>query len=505
MPCVSVVIPCYNQGAFIDETINSVLAQTCQDFEIIVVNDGSTDPFTVNHLQQLNFPKTRVLHTENQGLSSARNNGIREAQGEYILPLDADDRIGPTYLEQAVQLLDADPELGIVYCKARFFGDRNGEWQLPEYSLEEMLLNNVIFCTSFFRRADWEEVGGFDPAMIYGWEDYDFWLSLIERGRQVQRIPEILFYYRIRSDSMLRSKEKKQKVAILTKIFHKHEALYKKHIDALFDRLVDIKGAYLEAALYRREHATEQATTGQYKQRELLSTRRVDIETKALFFDQLHWEAKDLLEVQLVNEQAIINIKTVKAETEQGRKNLSFENNATFVEDSLYFFTSKDPRLMIRLEAPTCVDKVNKVISLTIELDYLIIGDTVPEHLVSKLNEELTTTRPTLAALEEYIERRERTRSFSIKNIMKKLLLFYTSRSYRVVLRSGLFDRKFYLREYPDVFFQEIDPLIHYCTVGWKENRKPYASFDPEQYKEIYGIPPDTNPLLHFLESRQRL
>ncbi|MCI5167028.1 MAG: glycosyltransferase family 2 protein, partial [Candidatus Electrothrix sp. GM3_4] len=119
MPRVSVVIPCYNQGSFIDETIHSVLAQTWQYFEIIVVNDGSTDPFTVNHLQQLNFPKTRVLHTENQGLSSARNNGIREAQGEYILPLDADDRIGPTYLEQAIRLLDADPELGIVYCKAR--------------------------------------------------------------------------------------------------------------------------------------------------------------------------------------------------------------------------------------------------------------------------------------------------------------------------------------------------------------------------------------------------
>ncbi|MCI5168333.1 MAG: hypothetical protein D3903_20135 [Candidatus Electrothrix sp. GM3_4] len=369
-----------------------------------------------------------------------------------------------------------------------------GEWQLPEYSLEEMLLNNVIFCTSFFRRADWETVGGFDSAMIYGWEDYDFWLSLIERGRQVKRIPEILFYYRIRSDSMLRSKEKKQKVAILTKIFHKHEALYKKHIDVLFDRLVDIKGAYLEAALYRRKYATEQ--------RELLSTRRVDIETKALFFDQLHWGAKDLLEVQLVNEQAIVNIKSVEAETEQGRKNLSFESNATFVEDNLYFFTSKGSQLMIRLEEPACIDKVIKLISLTIKLDYLIIGDTVPGHLVSRLNEELTAARPTLAALEEYIERRERTRSFSIKNIMKKPLLFCTSRPYRVVLCSGLFDRKFYLREYPDVFFQEIDPLIHYCTVGWKENRKPYALFDPEQYKKIHRISSEVNPLLHSLEKR---
>ncbi|MCI5123775.1 MAG: glycosyltransferase family 2 protein [Candidatus Electrothrix sp. AR5] len=506
MSRVSVVIPCYNQGAFVDETINSVLVQTWQDFEIIVVNDGSTDPFTINHLQQLNFPKTRVLHTENQGLSSARNNGIREAQGEYILPLDADDRIGPTYLEQAVRLLEADPEVGIVYCKARFFGDRNSEWQLPEYSLEEMLLNNVIFCTSFFRRADWEDVGGFDPAMIYGWEDYDFWLSLIERGRQVKRIPEILFYYRIRSDSMLRSKEKKQKVAILVKIFHKHEALYKQHVDVLFDRLVDIKGAYLEAALYLRTQDAEQYAEQYDKQRELLGTRRVDIETKTLSFEQVRLHTlhnEELLELSLINEQAIINIKSVEAETEQGRKNLSFESNAAFVEDNLYFFTTKDPRLMIRLEESACVDKVNKVISLTIELDYLIIGDTVPEHLVRKLNEELAVARPTLAALKEYMGRKGGALSFSAKNFIEKLLLFCTSRAYRVILRSGLFDREFYLREYPDVFFQDIDPLIHYCKAGWKENRRPNASFDPEQYKEDHHISSKMNPLLHSLDNRK--
>jgi glycosyltransferase involved in cell wall biosynthesis len=157
MPRVSIVIPCYNQGAFVDEAIESVFAQTWQDFEIIVVNDGSTDPFTVKHLQQLNSPKTRVLHTDNQGLSSARNNGIRESQGEYILPLDADDCIGSAYLEQAVQLLDADPDVGIVYCKARFFGDRNSEWQLPEYSLEEMLLNNAIDPLIHYCKAGWKE------------------------------------------------------------------------------------------------------------------------------------------------------------------------------------------------------------------------------------------------------------------------------------------------------------------------------------------------------------
>ena len=88
---------------------------------------------------------------------------------------------------------------------------------------------------------------------------------------------------------------------------------------------------------------------------------------------------------------------------------------------------------------------------------------------------------------------------------MEKLLLFCTSRPYRVILRSGLFDRAFYLREYPDVFFQDIDPLIHYCKAGWKENRKPNASFDPEKYKEIHQIAPDleVNPLLHSLDNRQ--
>ncbi len=503
MPRVSVVIPCYNQGTFIDETINSVLAQTWHDFEIIVVNDGSTDPFTVQHLQQLDFPHTKVIHTDNQGLSSARNNGIEVAQGEYILPLDADDRIGPTYLEQAVQLLDAEIGLGIVYSKARFFGDRDDEWQLPEYSLEEMLLNNIIFCTSFFRKTDWEKVGGFDPAMIYGWEDYDFWLSLIERGRQVKRIPEILFYYRIRSDSMLRSKEKKQKVAILTKIFHKHEALYKQHIDVLFDQLVDIKGAYLEASLYRREY-TEQRDKTCNEQRELLSTRRIDIATKALVFEQVQWETKtrELLEIQLVNEQAIISIKSIEVETKEGNKQIAFTSNAELIDDTLYFFTSKEPSLTLCLDE-LAKDKTVTIRRLTIELDYLIIGDSVPEHFARKLNTELATARPTLAALEEYIEQKEKKRPFSLKNTLEKLLLFCTNRAYRKILRSGLFDQKFYFAEYPDVLLNDMDPLIHYCRTGWQENRKPNASFDPLEYSNSRSLPPGTNPLLHYLDNRR--
>ena len=181
---VSVIIPCYNQGRFVDEAVASVRAQSFQDYEIIIVDDGSTDG-SAAILQGYNEEKICVLSTSNQGLASARNNGIQKASGKYILPLDADDAIQPTYLEQGVQLLEENENLGIVYCRAALFGAVETEWNLPEYSLSEMLLDNVIFCSALFRKSDWQAVGGYDPGMVYGWEDYDFWLSLIELGREV--------------------------------------------------------------------------------------------------------------------------------------------------------------------------------------------------------------------------------------------------------------------------------------------------------------------------------
>lgn len=493
MPRVSVIIPCFNQGQFVDEAVDSVLAQTYKDFEIIIVNDGSTDDETNHILAHYARNQTRVITTSNQGLSSARNNGIREAKGEYILPLDADDRIGPTYLEQAVRLLDANPELGIVYCKGQYFGDRNSEWLLPDYSLEEMLLNNVIFCTAFFRKMDWEEVGGFDPAMIYGWEDYDFWLSLIERGRQVRRVPDILFYYRIRSDSMLRSREKKQKVASLVRIFHKHNALYQQHIAVLFDRLVDIKGVYLEAVLLSRAQNSEA--------QEVLGTRKVDIQTKTLVFEQIRLKNDAFLELRLLNEQAIISIKAVQLQTgEKTAEAVSFTSNAVRIENNLYFFNTKEPRLMLNIDIHALPQSE---LSLIIDLEYLIIGDSVAEHIIKRLKEELADTQSVLAAQKNYIASKAENRLFSLRNFVEKLLLFCSSKAYRVILRSGLFDRKFYLTEYPDVFFQEIDPLIHYCKIGWKENRKPNASFAPEAYRKAQQLSSVVNPLLHYLESRQ--
>lgn len=224
-PKISVIIPCYNLGAYIDEAVDSVLAQTFQNFEIIVVDDGSTDPYTMRLMENYIRPKTKVIRTKNQGPATARNVGITHALGEYILPLDADDKIGKCYLAKASMILDGNPEIGIVYCRARFFGSSEEEWQLEPFSIETMLTKNVIFATALFRRSSWQKVGGYNPLMVHGYEDYDFWISLLDREKVgVYRVNEILFYYRVRENSrnsaLLVNEE--NEIDMLTQIFYNH-------------------------------------------------------------------------------------------------------------------------------------------------------------------------------------------------------------------------------------------------------------------------------------------
>jgi len=240
MSTVSVAIPCYNQGAFIDETVDSVLNQTFQDLEIIIVNDGSIDEDTIRILENYNKPKTQVLHTSNQGLAAARNNGIKKSKGKYILPLDADDKIGPSYLEKAVEILDKNEKIGIVYCEAEFFGDRNGRWTLPVYQFPRILINNMIFCSGVFRKSDWDRTDGY-RSNIPGWEDHDFWLSIIELEKEVYRIPETLFFYRQHMGSMRQIWARESYINNFSQLFNNHRKLYSDNIGAIFEHIFDLE------------------------------------------------------------------------------------------------------------------------------------------------------------------------------------------------------------------------------------------------------------------------
>lgn len=222
MALVSVIIPCYNQGQYLAESISSVLASDHLNLEIIVVDDGSSDPETCRILDRLDYPKTRLIHRENGGLAAARNSGIAAAQGRYILPLDADDRIGPHYLSQAVAALESSSNLGIVYCRAEKFGEETGSWKLAPFSRWRMALGNVIFCSAVYRRVDWQAVGGYDEALRRGWEDWDFWLSLLELGRLVKCLSDTGFYYRKNVASMAAGMQPDLKRSL-------HDALIEKH------------------------------------------------------------------------------------------------------------------------------------------------------------------------------------------------------------------------------------------------------------------------------------
>ncbi len=251
MKKVSVIMPCYNDGIYIEEAIASIKSQTYQNIELIIIDDGSDDENTVNIINGLSDENIKVLHTQRLRPAGARNFGIANASGEYILPLDADDTIEPDYIEKAVRVMDENDNVGIVYCRADLFGESSGRWELPDYSTESMLLDNIIFVTAMFRRADWETVGGFNTNMHDGMEDYDFWLSIIELGRDVHQFKEILFHYRIKPVSRTTNFQKNASVVQQTykTIYENHPKLYEKYKD---EYAVILRNALIEQLFLNR-------------------------------------------------------------------------------------------------------------------------------------------------------------------------------------------------------------------------------------------------------------
>ncbi len=196
-PLVSVIIPCYNHGHYLSDAVESVLAQTWQNLEIIIVNDGSEDENTISVLGKFSRPKTRILtHTRNLGLPAARNTGIRQAQGKYICCLDADDKIHPTYLEKALLLMESNAAIGFVYSWTQVFGIEQRVWYTPQYDASELIYHNQLNSPGVFRRLAWEKVGEYREEMYLGYEDWEFWIRLARNNFHGYRIPEKLIFVR---------------------------------------------------------------------------------------------------------------------------------------------------------------------------------------------------------------------------------------------------------------------------------------------------------------------
>ena len=211
-PLVSVVIPCYRQAEYLPFAVASVVTQTFTDWEIVIVDDGSPDD-TGRVAQQLtrhfNGHAIRLVRQANAGVAAARNAGIRASRGHLILPLDADDALDPTFLAKTVAALHGDARASVAFTDVARFGEAEGVDRMGPWSSSELARRNVAVCTSLYERAVWEAAGGYDETMLEGYEDWDFWLTCVERRVEAVHVREPLFFYRYAPGSrVLRAAER---------------------------------------------------------------------------------------------------------------------------------------------------------------------------------------------------------------------------------------------------------------------------------------------------------
>jgi len=223
---VSIIIPCYNHGQHLEESVQSALEQTYQNIEIIIINDGSTDNTDkiAQGLQNKYPEKIKILTQKNFGLSAARNSGIRKASGAYIVPLDADDLLHRDMVGHCFNTI-TNSNTDIIHMDTQLFGHKKDKWIPIQFPKCNPLYRSCWVATSLYRRKVWEKTGGYKKNMVGGYEDMEFWVNAYKHGFKFKRCPEVLFYYRIKEKSMLTEAVTKD-TYLKAKIVLNHPELY---------------------------------------------------------------------------------------------------------------------------------------------------------------------------------------------------------------------------------------------------------------------------------------
>lgn len=243
---ISIVIPCFNHGNFIQEAIDSVLACKGISYEIIIINDGSTDIHTIAKLDGLEKKGFQVITQANKGLGYARNVGIKKSKGRYILPLDADNKINPDYIYKAIKILENN-KADIVYANPIFFGENIEErkFKVKAFNGTDLVYGNFIDACAIYKKEVWIKLNGYDVDMPFnGHEDWEFWLSSFISGFSFFYINEDLYFYRIVADSMM------AKVSMDDKTKFNYEYIIKKHASSIIKL---IGPTYQYGKMYQRD------------------------------------------------------------------------------------------------------------------------------------------------------------------------------------------------------------------------------------------------------------
>lgn len=230
---VTVIIPCYNDGQYIMEAVNSILNQTLKAEKIIIVDDGS-ELATKNIFKTINNEKIQIVFQENRGVSNARNVGIQLANTDYILNLDADDYFEPTFIEKAVDILNNNSTIGVVGSFYNVFGDCEKDTEVIKPlggTIKDFLLKNNGLASAMFRKSCWETVSGYDEKMSKGYEDWEFWIAVLSNNWKMHIIQEELFNYRIKPISRDKQALKDFDFDLRKYIFLKHKKVFFDHYE----------------------------------------------------------------------------------------------------------------------------------------------------------------------------------------------------------------------------------------------------------------------------------
>jgi glycosyltransferase involved in cell wall biosynthesis len=242
-PAVSIVTPVFDTGAALSRALDSVRAQTTGGWEHVLVDDGSTDATTIRLLDAAAArPDVVLIRGANRGPATARNLGVARARAPYLVFLDADDALAPTFLARTVPILDAEPAVGLVHTWVRLVGGHVGTWKTGPFAIPALLARCTLHVTCLVRRELVDRVGGFDPAFVETGEDWDLWIRLAAQGVAGREVPEVLAeYHRGAASRDDTARADGGASAVMRRLLAKHRELYAAHgpeaIAALFDEV----------------------------------------------------------------------------------------------------------------------------------------------------------------------------------------------------------------------------------------------------------------------------
>lgn len=241
---VGVFMPCYNMGPFLEESLDSLYAQTFTDFHVVIADDASTDPETIGILQALERERCRVVfEPENLGLIAISNKYMADIDADYIMLFSPDDRMAPEFLQVQVDYLDAHPDVAAVCTWIQSFGESDA---VIEYSdelcrLPEMLVDNHFSGAAVMRKSAWLAAGMHDPdPELYPNLDYDLWLSMLTKGMSLATIPRALFYWRVVGTSLSHAVSAERMRGFRRALVRKYADAYREHSSFVADHHIDV-------------------------------------------------------------------------------------------------------------------------------------------------------------------------------------------------------------------------------------------------------------------------